>query len=107
MKCEHRSRPTALRRGSEMKHSLVRVSACATSILACLLFVASCAAQSTSALSPMVITGADRRPATSLDGDWASIVDPYFNGLFSFHHEVKANGWFLNRKAQPGDTFPT
>ena len=55
----------------------------------------------------MVITGADRRPATSLDGDWASIVDPYFNGLFSFHHEVKANGWFLNRKAQPGDTFPT
>ena len=90
-----------------MKHSLVRVSACATSILACLLFVASCAAQSTSALSPMVITGADRRPATSLDGDWASIVDPYFNGLFSFHHEVKANGWFLNRKAQPGDTFPT
>jgi beta-glucuronidase len=88
-----------------MKCSLVRVSACATFILSCLLLVASCAAQPTP--SPIVITGADRRPATSLDGDWASIVDPYFNGLFSFHHEVKANGWFLNRKAQPGDTFPT
>jgi beta-glucuronidase len=57
--------------------------------------------------APIVITGADRRPATSLDGDWASIVDPYFSGLFSFHHQEKANGWFLNRKTQPGDNFPT
>src|SRR5579863_3912093 len=57
--------------------------------------------------APMVMTGADRRPAISLDGEWASIVDPYFSGLFSFHHEEKSNGWFLNRKAQPGDAFPT
>ena len=56
---------------------------------------------------PIVITGADRRPAISLDGEWATIVDPYFSGLFSFHHEEKKNGWFLNRKAQPGDPFPT
>ena len=42
-----------------------------------------------------------------LDGDWASIVDPYFSGLFSFHHQEKTNGWFLNQKAKPGDTFPT
>jgi beta-glucuronidase len=55
----------------------------------------------------MVLTGADRRPATSLNGEWASIVDPYFSGLFSFHHEEKKNGWFLNYKAKPGDTFPT
>jgi beta-glucuronidase len=57
--------------------------------------------------APIVLTGADRRAAISLDGDWASIVDPYFSGLFSFHHEEKTNGWFLNRKAAPGDTFPT
>lgn len=57
--------------------------------------------------APIVMTGADRRPAISLDGDWASIVDPYFSGLFSFHHEERANGWFLNRKAEPGDSFPT
>jgi beta-glucuronidase len=57
--------------------------------------------------TPIVLTGADMRPATSLNGDWASIVDPYFSGLFSFHHQEKSNGWFLNRKAQPGDTFPT
>ena len=59
------------------------------------------------AQSSFVLTGADRRPAISLDGDWASIVDPYFSGLYSFHHEVKKDGFFLNRKAQPGDQFVT
>ena len=56
---------------------------------------------------PIVLTGADRRPSTSLNGDWASIVDPFFSGLFSFHHKEKADGWFLNEKAKPGDTRPT
>jgi beta-glucuronidase len=57
--------------------------------------------------APIVITGADRRPATSLNGEWASIVDPYFSGLFSFHHEEKKDGWFRNYKAKPGDSSPT
>jgi beta-glucuronidase len=57
--------------------------------------------------APIVLTGADRRPALSLDGQWASIIDPYFSGLFSFHRQEKANGWFLNRKTQRGDQFPT
>jgi beta-glucuronidase len=69
-------------------------------------FSSHCAvAQGTS--GTIVLTGADRRPATSLNGEWASIVDPFFSGLFSFHHEEKKNGWFLNRKAQPEDPFPT
>src|SRR5579859_2107633 len=51
--------------------------------------------------APIVLTGSDRRPTTSLSGEWASIVDPYFSGLFSFHHEEKKNGWFLNYKAKP------
>ena len=55
----------------------------------------------------VVLTGADRRPAVSLGGEWASIIDPYFSGLYSFHHEEKKNGWFLNYKAKPGDPFPT
>jgi beta-glucuronidase len=55
---------------------------------------------------PIVITGADMRPATSLNGEWGAIVDPYFSGLFSFHHQEKSNGWFLNQKAKPGDPFP-
>jgi beta-glucuronidase len=44
------------------------------------------------------MTGADRRPATSLDGDWATIVDPYSRGLTS--------GYFRNQHAQVGDTRP-
>jgi beta-glucuronidase len=56
--------------------------------------------------APIVMTGADLRPSISLNGEWASIVDPYFSGLMSFHHEEKKNGWFLNQKAKPGDPFP-
>jgi beta-glucuronidase len=67
--------------------------------------LAACAASA--APAPIVLTGADRRPATSLNGDWASIIDPYFSGLFSFHHQEKANGFFLNRKAGHDDSFPT
>ena len=63
------------------------------------------AAESTPA--PIILTGADRRPAISLDGEWAAIVDPYFSGLFSFHHKERKEGWFLNRKAKPGDEFST
>jgi beta-glucuronidase len=63
--------------------------------------------QSAKVAPPIVMTGADMRPATSLDGEWGTIVDPYFSGLFSFHHQEKTNGWFLNQKAKPGDPFPT
>ncbi|SNT41248.1 beta-glucuronidase [Granulicella rosea] len=45
-----------------------------------------------------VLEGADRRPQTSLDGEWRSIVDPYFAGLYSFHHEIKKDGWFKDQR---------
>ena len=54
----------------------------------------------------IVITGGDRRPALSLNGEWHVIPDPYQTGLYDFHkHEIK-NGWFMNQKAKPGDTGP-
>jgi beta-glucuronidase len=43
--------------------------------------------------APIVITGADMRPATSLNGDWHTIVDPYFNGF---------PGYSRNQKQEPG-----
>jgi beta-glucuronidase len=46
---------------------------------------------------PIVLTGADMRPATSLNGEWHTIVDPYSNGFSSY---------FRNQKQQPGDTRP-
>ena len=80
---------------------------CRRIALIALLAVVVTAPAARAASAPIVLTGADRRPAVSLNGEWGSIIDPYFSGLFSFHHEEKANGWFLNRKAQPGDPFPT
>lgn len=70
-------------------------------------YVAERTAQAQGAQGTVVLTGADRRPQMSLNGAWGSIVDPYFAGLFSFHREEKKNGWFLNRKAEPNDPFPT
>jgi len=43
---------------------------------------------------PIVMTGADMRPATSLNGEWATIVDPYSNGFSSYYR---------NQITQPGD----
>ena len=43
----------------------------------------------------------DHRPATSLDGEWHTIVDPYSTGLYNFHHEIKTDGYFMNAKQQP------
>jgi beta-glucuronidase len=81
---------------------------CLVSVFATLASVALTAetvAPTTSA--PIILTGTDRRPVISLNGDWATIVDPYFSGLFTFHHIERGNGWFLNQKAKPGDPFPT
>jgi beta-glucuronidase len=93
-----------------MKHLLIRLYALRAALkpaTVALVALALLSAAAWAAPVPIVITGADMRPATSLNGQWASIVDPYFSGLFSFHHEEKKNGWFLNRKAQPSDAFPT
>lgn len=96
-----------------MKHLSLRVLARSIALipiwtaLAVLVVVLISSAIASAAPAPIVITGADRRPATSLNGDWASIVDPYFSGLFSFHHEEKKDGWFRNYKAKPGDSSPT
>ena len=72
-----------------------------------LFFLNSAWAETSVTPPPIIMTGADRRPAISLNGEWGAIVDPYFSGLFSFHHQEKSNGWFLNRKAKPDDPYPT
>jgi beta-glucuronidase len=75
-------------------------------ILVAVIALSTFSAAAQTASGTIVLTGADRRAATSLNGEWSSIVDPYFSGLFSFHHVEKKNGWFLNQKAKPGDPFP-
>jgi beta-glucuronidase len=57
-----------------------------------------CPSAGWAATTPIVLTGADRRPATSLNGEWSTIVDPYSNGFSTY---------FRNENAKPGDTRPT
>ena len=75
--------------------------------------VIDCAGQNTVAApiaatlaAPIVITGADMRPAMSLNGEWHGIPDPYQTGLYDFHKHEIARGWFMNQKAKPADTGP-
>jgi beta-glucuronidase len=88
-----------------MKHQSARPAVLILALIA--LVAALLSAHAATLPAPIVITGADMRPATSLNGEWGAIVDPYFSGLFSSHHQEKTNGWFMNRKAQASDSFPT
>ena len=46
--------------------------------------------------SPTILVDVDHRQSISLNGDWHTIIDPYFNGLYTFHHEIRNDGFFLN-----------
>src|SRR5271154_209377 len=88
-----------------MKLIVLRISA-ALGLSATMLFVCAADAIAQPPSAPIVITGADRRPAQSLDGEWHVIPDPYQTGLYDFHKHEIARGWFVNQKAKPGDTGP-
>jgi beta-glucuronidase len=49
-----------------------------------------------------VLADVDRRQSLSLNGDWHFIVDPYQGGLFTFHHELRKDGFFLNGAPETG-----
>jgi beta-glucuronidase len=73
---------------------LLRFSIASLTLISGLL---TCAAGAQS--SAMVLTGADMRPAQSLNGDWHVLPDPYGTGLYDFHQHISAHGWFENHKA--------
>jgi beta-glucuronidase len=57
-------------------------------------------AQANDALAqPTLLVDIDHRASIDLDGDWHYIVDPYQTGLYSFHHEIKKNGFFEDLEA--------
>ena len=43
----------------------------------------------------------DHRTTTSLDGNWHAIVDPYSTGLYTFHQELRKDGFFMNAPFDP------
>jgi beta-glucuronidase len=54
------------------------------------------------AQSTTVLADVDHRKALSLNGDWHYIVDPYGGGLYSFHREIRKDGFFLDGAPETG-----
>ncbi len=52
--------------------------------------------------APELLVDTDHRPQISLDGSWHVIVDPYGSGLYTFHNELRKDGYFLNQHPTPG-----
>ena len=52
--------------------------------------------------APTVLVDVDHRKTTSLNGDWHYIVDPYQKGLYTFHRELRKDGFFLNGAPEAG-----
>ncbi|MEO8735911.1 MAG: glycoside hydrolase family 2 TIM barrel-domain containing protein [Edaphobacter sp.] len=86
---------------SSMFTDILHRCLCNTVATALILFSAAVIATAQSPTNTTVLVDIDHRAATSLDGDWHAIVDPYATGLYSFHHELKKDGYFMNAKQQP------
>src|ERR1700677_1287937 len=66
-------------------------------ILAALLLASPVIAQTNTTL----LVDIDHRNPTSLDGDWHTIVDAYSTGLYTFHQELRKDGFFMNAPFDP------
>jgi beta-glucuronidase len=66
-------------------------------LLAALLLASPVIAQTNTTL----LVDVDHRATTSLDGDWHAIVDPYSTGLYTFHQELRKDGFFMNAPFNP------
>jgi beta-glucuronidase len=49
-----------------------------------------------------LLVAVDHRPTLSLNGEWRVIVDPYGTGLYTFHGELRTDGYFMNGQQAPG-----
>jgi beta-glucuronidase len=49
-----------------------------------------------------VLVDVDHRKTLSLDGDWHYIVDPYDGGLYTFHRDIRPDGFFLDGAPETG-----
>jgi len=52
---------------------------------------------------PTVLADVDHRQSMSLNGDWHIMIDPYSDGLFTFHREVRQDGYILNEAPTAGN----
>jgi beta-glucuronidase len=49
-----------------------------------------------------VLADVDHRGSMSLNGDWHYLIDPYQGGLYTFHRDMRTDGYFMNGAAEPG-----
>jgi beta-glucuronidase len=59
-------------------------------------------AEDTNSQNRTLLVDVDHRQTTSLDGQWHFMVDPYQTGLYSFHNEIRKDGYFENAHPVPG-----
>ena len=86
-----------------MRFASLAICAALSPLLAAAPLAAQANLSSTPGPEPLILTGADIRVSTSLDGPWHFIADPYFTGLFSFHGAERKDGWFLDKHWHFGD----
>src|SRR5258706_10377777 len=68
---------------------------------AALLFASSASAQPGESSAPALqIVNISGRAATTLNGDWQTIVDPFEVGYFNYRMQPDPNGFFRNQKPQ-------
>ncbi|HEV2762731.1 MAG TPA: beta galactosidase jelly roll domain-containing protein, partial [Pyrinomonadaceae bacterium] len=68
------------------------------------LFVCAAVAVQAQPPSSLIANVGGRQGATSLDGRWQTIVDPYENGFYDYRYNESPNGYFKNAKPKnPGD----
>ena len=79
-------------RNSRYKHWLV---------LALLCWLASPHQGASQTVKPTLLVDVDHRNSVSLDGDWQTIVDPYGTGLYTFHGQLRTDGFFQNQHYEP------
>jgi beta-glucuronidase len=70
-------------------------------LLAALLLTSPLIAQTNPQTNTTVLVDIDHRTTTSLDGDWHVIPDPYSTGLYTFHQELRKDGFFMNAPLDP------
>jgi beta-glucuronidase len=100
-------------RSSIYPETLMLLQPATRTLLAALLLAAPTVAQTNSQANPQpnylanpdthttLLVDIDHRPATSLDGDWHITVDPYSTGLYTFHQELRPDGFFKNAPIDP------
>jgi beta-glucuronidase len=102
----HRAGGQEIVRRSRLTERLEDISVPSTFWNRCIIaFIVLCAlgcTQSKAQSNPTVLVDVDHRQSVSLNGDWHIIIDPYFDGLYTFHREIRKDGYFLNEAPLPG-----